>query len=163
MAKPAFHRLVSVILCALMTSCRQNYVDADNNRLPVAVARAVDANGMLVDSSANDGLGPFYPFAGEPVEVELDGTASHDSDGRIVRYRWLGTGVVDAGSGRLTPEGEEAGWPDDKKQLRVRLGQGTWSFSLWVTDDDGATSDPSEINVVVGDASAIDAGTDQDM
>lgn len=161
MAKPALsHCLVSLAVCALVMSCRQNYVDADNNRLPVAVARAVDASGMLVDSSANDGLGPIYPFAGEPVEVELDGAASQDSDGRIVRYRWLGTGVVDAGSGRVTPEGEEPGWPDDKKQLRVRLGEGTWSFSLWVTDDDGAISEPDEINLIVGNSVATDAATD---
>jgi hypothetical protein len=145
-------------LYVLVSSCRQTYVDTGNNRIPVAVARAFDASGTSVDSTVNDGLGPIYPFDGAPVEVKLDGTASSDVDGKIVAYRWLGTGVLDGGVGRVAPEGEESGWPDDVKQPSVTLGEGTWSFSLWVTDGQGAISNPSEIDLIIGEAPEIDAG-----
>lgn len=142
-------------LCLLALSCRQTYVDTGTNRLPVAVARAIDESGESVDSTVNNGFGPIYTFDGEPVEVKLDGTGSRDPDGKIVGYRWLGTSLVDGGVGRDEPDGEDAGWPDDTKQPSVTLGEGTWSFTLWVTDDEGAISNPSEINLIVGDAPDI--------
>lgn len=150
-------------LCMLVSGCRQNYVDADNDRLPLAVAQAIDTTGKPVDSTVNGGLGPIYPFTGEPVEVVLDGSDSSDIDGKIVGYRWLGTDIVDGGAGRKLPEGEEPGWPDDTKQPRVLLGEGRWSFSLWVTDDDGAISQPSAIHLIVGDAPVTDAGPPKGM
>jgi hypothetical protein len=150
-----------VTACVLGSGCRQTYVDADNNRIPVAVARAFDAMGESVDSTVNDDLGPIYPFDGQAVEVKLDGTGSSDVDGKIVRYRWLGTSLVDGGVGFSLPEGEDSGWPDDVKQPIVMLGEGTWSFSLWVTDDAGAISDPSEIHLIVGDAPEIDKGDEK--
>jgi hypothetical protein len=142
-------------LCALALSCRQTYVDTGSNRNPVAVARAIDETGESVDSTVNNGFGPIYPFDGEPVEVKLDGTGSSDADGKIVEYRWLGTSLVDGGVGRDEPDGEDAGWPDDVKQPSVTLGEGTWSFVLWVTDDEGAISNPSEISLIVGEAPDI--------
>jgi hypothetical protein len=147
-----------IALCVLASACRQTYVDANNNRLPVAVARAIDTSGKPVDATVNSHFGPIYPFDGKPVEVKLDGTASNDMDGKIVGYRWLGTDVVDGGAGRVAPEGQGPGWPADEVQPTVTLGEGTWSFSLWVTDDDGAISNPSEISLIVGDAPEIDAG-----
>jgi hypothetical protein len=147
-----------VALCVLASGCRQTYVDVGNNRIPVAVARAIDPSGEAVDSTVNDGFGPIYPFDGNPVEVKLDGTASSDTDGKIVAYRWLGTGLVDGGVGRDEPDDEDAGWPDDAKQPTVTLGEGTWSFSLWVTDDRGAISNPSEVELIVGEPPEIDAG-----
>jgi hypothetical protein len=145
-----------VALWVFGSACRQTYVDADTNRIPMAVARAFDASGESVDSTVNDGRGPIYPFDGEAVEVKLDGTASIDVDGKIVRYRWLGTSVVDGGVGRTAPEGEKSDWPDDVKQPVVMLGEGSWSFSLWVTDGEGAISNPSEIHLIVGEAPEID-------
>lgn len=152
-----------VALCVLGSSCRQTYVDADNNRIPEALARAFDASGESVDSTVNEDLGPIYPFDGKPVEVKLDGSGSRDMDGKIVSYRWIGTSLVDGGVGLEEPEGEEAGWPEDVKQPIVVLGEGTWSFSLWVTDDKGAISNPSEIHLIVGDAPEIDAGPPKAM
>jgi hypothetical protein len=145
-------------LCLLGAGCRETYVNADTNRLPVAVPRAVDASGMSVDSSANHGLGPIYPFAGKPVEVVLDGTASTDTDGSIVSYHWLSATRPDGGAGRKVPDGESQEWPDDVAMPHVKLGEGKWSFSLWVTDDDGAISDPEVIELIVGDAPEVDAG-----
>jgi hypothetical protein len=152
-----------VALCMLGSGCRQTYVDADNNRLPVALARAIDTNGEPADSTVNNDFGPIYPFDGEAVEETLDGSGSSDMDGKIVSYRWLGTSVLDAGVGFNLPEGEESGWPDDVKQPVVMLGEGRWSFSLWVTDDKGAISNPSEIHLIVGEAPEIDAGPPKPM
>jgi len=147
-----------IALCVLALGCRQTYVDADDNRLPFAVARAIDPSGMPVDSSANAGLGPIYPFNGKPVDVTLDGTGSHDIDGKIVFYRWLGTSLPDAGAGREVPPGEHSGWPEDIAQPHVMLGEGSWSFSLWVTDDQDAISNSSEVNLFIGEPPAVDAG-----
>jgi hypothetical protein len=147
-----------IALCVLASGCRKTYVDASTNRLPLAVARAIDASGKPVDSTVNAGLGPIYPFNGEPVAVTLDGTASSDMDGKIVEYRWLGTELLDGGAGRIAPAGEQSSWPADVAQPILRLGEGTWSFSLWVTDDEGAISNPSEIDLIIGDAPEFDAG-----
>jgi hypothetical protein len=150
--------LLLASLCVLGFGCRENYVDDTTNRLPVAVARALDSSGMPADSSVNHGLGPIFPFAGKAIEVTLDGTASHDLDGTIVAYRWLSATSPDAGAGRKLPQGDEPGWPDDVKQPRVELGEGVWAFSLWVTDNQGAVSDPDTIKLIVGDAPELDAG-----
>ncbi len=135
----------------LGSGCRQTYVDADNNRRPTAVARAFDPTGERVDSSANEGVGPIFPFEGEPVEVKLDGRGSRDEDGKIDSYRWLSATLLDGGVDRLVPENESTDWPDDVAQPSVTLGEGVWSFSLWVTDDQGAISDPDTIRVIVGE------------
>jgi hypothetical protein len=157
--------LAATALCtgslALGVGCRRNYVEGGSNRLPVAVARAVDASGEPVDDSVNRGLGPIFPFAGEPVEITLDARDSFDVDGRIVAYRWLSGTLVDAGSARLRPEGAPDTWPDDRREPRVSLGLGMWTFSLWVTDDRGAISEPDTINVVVGEPP--DAGASELM
>src|SRR4029077_13584791 len=92
-------------VCVLGLGCRGNYVNVETNRIPVAVARAIDSSGMPAGSSANHGLGPIFPFAGQAVEVTLDGTASHDMDGTIVAYRWLGEALSDPGPGRQPPPG----------------------------------------------------------
>lgn len=74
-----------------------------------------------------------------------------------------GVEVVSAG-GRYVPGAEPgtkpgahkgaADWPDDVERPVVELGEGAWTFSLWVTDDDGATSTPDTITILVGDAAS---------
>jgi hypothetical protein len=157
-AKPLELTLVLSALLSVAAGCRETYVDIGSNRLPVAVAQAVDATGMSVDSSVNHGLGPIFPLQGSTVEVVLDGTASHDMDGTIVAYRWLSATLLDAGAGREIPPGEHADWPEDVAKPHVKLGAGNWSFALWVTDNKGAVSDPDSIELIVGDAPEIDAG-----
>jgi hypothetical protein len=149
-----------VALCVLGFGCRETYVDDTTDRLPVAVARALDRSGVPADSSVNGGLGPIFPFTGKAIEVTLDGTASHDMDGTIVAYRWLSATSPDAGAGRELPQGDEPGWPQDVKQPRVELSEGAWAFSLWVTDNQGAVSDPDTIKLVVGEAPEEDAGVE---
>ena len=152
-------RALFIGFAALLVSaagCRRTYVDADDNRIPEAVARAVDPSGERVDSSVNNGFGPKYPFDGEPVEITLDGTASSDEDGRIVSYRWLSATQLDGGVGRVRPDDTDADWPEDEARPTVTLGEGIWSFSLWVTDDKGGVSDPDTIDLMVGDV--VDIG-----
>jgi hypothetical protein len=79
-------------------------------------------------------------------------------DGTIVAYRWLSATPPDAGAGRELAQGEQPGWPDDVAQPRVTLGEGAWAFSLWVTDNEGAVSDPDTIKLIVGEAPEVDAG-----
>ena len=146
------------LLVVAATGCRKTYVDADKNRVPVAVARAYDPSGEPVDSTANDGVGPVFPFSGQPVEVRLNGTASTDMDGTIAAYRWLSATQRDGGAGRIVAEGAEPDWPDDEAEPRVTLGEGAWSFALWVTDDRGAISNPDTIDLIVGEPPDVDAG-----
>jgi hypothetical protein len=143
---------------ALAAGCRETYVEADDNRRPEAVARAFDASGARVDSSANGGLGPIFAFDGEAVEIKLDGRGSTDMDGTIAEYRWLSATQRDGGVDRVLPDGEDPGWPDDEAQPSVTLGEGAWTFSLWVVDDRGAFSDPATIDLIVGEPPDVDAG-----
>ena len=97
--------------------------------------------------------------AGQDVEasvgerVQLDGSGSSDSDGRIEQYRWRqksGTAVVLIDDDTATPEFDVPA-PQNGDTLR---------FELQVTDDDGATG-TDEVVVTVGNAPPIaDAGPD---
>jgi len=69
------------------------------------------------------------------VEVTLNGSNSTDSDGTIVAYTWTGT-----------PD------PEDVVGPNVTLGTGVHIFTLVVTDDDGAMSDPDTVTITVNEA-----------
>ncbi len=66
------------------------------------------------------------------VTVVLDGTGSTDPDGSVAAYQWTGS-----------PD------PDDSARPSVVLGPGTYTFTLVVTDDRGASSAPDEVTVTV--------------
>ena len=70
--------------------------------------------------------------AAPTVNVTLDGSASHDSDGTIVSYTWTGT-----------PD------PDDTVNPTVALSAGTYVLTLVVTDNDGAVSAPDTVTITV--------------
>jgi hypothetical protein len=86
-------------------------------------------------------------YDGAPVRVRLDGSRSKDSDGKIVKYQWLSADRM-ADAGTLGREGEVD--PADTVRPTVELDEGTHAFTLWVTDDHGATSTPDSVTIRVG-------------
>ena len=76
------------------------------------------------------------------VDVTLDGTGSSDPDRTIVTFTWTGT-----------PD------PNDVATPTVTLGAGVHTFTLVVTDDDGATSQPDTVVITVQEIVAIGNAT----
>ena len=66
------------------------------------------------------------------INIQLDGSASRDPDGTIVSYNWTGS-----------PD------PADVMSPEVSLSVGSYTFTLVVTDDKGATSSPSSVRITV--------------
>lgn len=145
-------------LCVAALGCRESYVAETNNRIPLAVAHVIDPSGMSVDSSANAGFGPRFALQGSSVEVTLDGSKSSDADGKVVAWRWLNAGQGDEDAGRELAPGEMPGWPADEEKPKVKLTEGAWAFTLWVTDNVGNVSDPDTVKLIVGNSLQIDAG-----
>jgi hypothetical protein len=127
---------------------------------PIADARVL-RNGQSFNAQMDGGLAELtFPFTGTPVTVTLDGSHSYSPDGTIVAYHWFsGTLAPEGGTElpneggvllRWVPPGAPPNWPGDAEQPQVSLGEGIWSFDLWVVDSQGATSDPSTITVTVG-------------
>jgi mono/diheme cytochrome c family protein len=78
--------------------------------------------------------------AGETtIDVTLDGSASSDPDGTIAAFTWTGT-----------PD------PDDVEMPMVTLEAGEHTFTLVVTDDEGADSAPDTVMITVGAAAVGD-------
>ena len=84
-------------------------------------------------------------YGGSPVTATLDGSRSSDADGTIVTYRWLSAvAAADGGMGRGGLD------PDDEVSPTLTLDAGSWSFTLFVIDDDGGISQPSTVTIIVG-------------
>jgi hypothetical protein len=60
-----------------------------------------------------------------------------------------GSGGVKSASGRWVPPGESPDWPADQVAVTVMLGEGEYTFVLWVIDDQGAVSMPSTIKISI--------------
>lgn len=136
--------LVSTLVvgsAALCSSCRDAPL-ADNvpsNLTPIAHAGDMQT----------------FPYAGSPVAVTLDGSRSDDPDGEIVRYHWLSGNRGDGGAGRGGPD------PEDVVSPNVLLGEGLWTFVLYVTDNDEGVSEPATVTIRIG-AAPGDAGARPD-
>jgi hypothetical protein len=146
------------IALALLASCVQDPLIPEFNAPPVAVARVISAKGESIDEMTDE-AGLVFAFSGSPVTITLDGSGSSDPNGMIKQYRWLsGTLTPDAGAAqpakRLVPAGAAADWPADEQQPQVQLGEGVWTFTLWVVDDQGSVSDPDTIRITVGSSAA---------
>lgn len=123
--------LLVVLGAAVSSGCRDAPLaeNVNTNRAPVAFAGEM----QMVD------------YAGSAVTVTLDGSGSSDPDGMVVTYRWFGgTDAADGGIGRDGPD------PDDVVRPTVTLDAGSWTFVLFVIDDQGGISQPSAVTITVG-------------
>ena len=68
----------------------------------------------------------------ETAEVTLSGAGSTDSDGQVASYFWTGS-----------PD------PDDSASPTLTLSEGVYVFTLSVTDETGATSEPDQVTITV--------------
>lgn len=147
---------LAVALVALL-GCRQSDAVKESNLYPEAQAEVIGNDGFVVATET-------FELAGDTVEVTLVGDASKDGDGHIVEYQWLSatSQMTDAGMAlpgtRRIAEGAAVGWPADEPNPKVVLTEGVWKFSLWVTDDRGAVSQPDVVTVTVVPAAVPDAG-----
>ena len=86
------------------------------------------------------------PLGASLATVTLDGSGSHDTDGTISGYTWVGT-----------PD------PWDVVSPVVSLTAGTHVFNLNVTDNNGATSAVDAVTIYVNAPPIADAGPDQSL
>jgi hypothetical protein len=129
-------KLVIALACfaALQAGCMNpGYVD-EANAVPVALARVVGPDGMATTTMVT------FPFSGQPVAVTLDSAGSTDRDGRIASHQWIASNPM-MPMERMILNGASP---------QVSLGEGTWTFSLWVTDEKGKVSRPDTVTFVVG-------------
>lgn len=147
-------RIVVLTFVASACGCSDNLQIKNTNLKPLAVARA----------RGGEGLTPSFTFTGNAFHLTLDGSASSDPDGEIRVYRWASATpqslasaeAEDAGADELAmhrrwvPEGAAPDWPEDIEDPELTLpAAGTYSFTLWVIDDDGLVSDPSNLTVLL--------------
>jgi len=152
--------LVGALLAAVSSGCREDPTIPKANQLPVADARVI-RDGKSVNQRTDGADATKFDYSGTPVTVTLDASKSYDPDGTITAYRWLsGTLAPDGGiplpngmgvSLRWVPPNEPPNWPGNGVSEQVTLDKGIWSFSLWVTDNDGAVSTPDAIKITIGD------------
>jgi hypothetical protein len=142
------------ILGALLTAqgCLKDDT-LDTNRVPIADAKAVGNNGEVVDATADGGLAALtFMFEGDPIEVTLDAKSSTDLDGKVASYDWRYVAPSsDAGAPASGFWNQSATLdPSNVARPKVLLPMGTHTFTLWVTDNDGAVSVPDTITIKVG-------------
>lgn len=113
--------VVATVSCKKERSCTNCPYGRTDNLPPVASA-GIDQTILLPQDSAL-----------------LDGSASADSDGRIILYRW--TKIYSPSSGLIVQA-------DSSKTIARHLGVGMYQFELTVKDNDGATAKDT-VQVVV--------------
>ncbi|HLK37873.1 MAG TPA: hypothetical protein VKU41_14025 [Polyangiaceae bacterium] len=162
---PPFYRprLAAGILMVLSLEaafgCREDPTVKTANQSPIADARVV-RDGQSVSAKMDGGAALLtFDFTGAPVPLTLDASHSYDPDGTITAYRWL-SGTLAPDGGTVLPDGgvelrwlppdAAPDWPGNTAQPQVELGQGIWYFTLWVTDNQGAVSNPDTIKITIG-------------
>jgi len=153
------HKLGILAVAGAACACHADLSIQPANQIPVADAR-VRRDGQSYNARMDGGAAQLmFDYNGSPVTVTLDGTQSYDTDGTIVAYQWLSATLAPEGGAQLpdgatmlryAPAGAAPNWPGTAARTEVQLGEGIWSFSLWVTDDQGAISKPDTIKITVG-------------
>jgi hypothetical protein len=113
------------------------------NLPPVATVRVM-MNGAPVN------IEEPIPYMGTPLALTLDGTLSTDEDGNVAKYTWYRTDLppnvrYDAGVMDIPTEGDLM--PVAAPQ--VMLGEGSYQYSLWVTDDEDMISEPATVEFTI--------------
>jgi hypothetical protein len=153
------HQVGILVVAGSALACHADLGILPPNLPPIADARIL-RDGQSYNARIDGGAAELrFDYSGSPVMVTLDGTKSYDPDGTIVAYQWLSATLAPDGGMQLpdgatmlrfVPPGAPPNWPGTAAQPQVELGQGTWSFSLWVTDNQGAVSQPDTITITVG-------------
>jgi hypothetical protein len=149
-----------VMLLGAAFGCREDPTIKPLNQLPIADARVI-RDGQSVNAKVDGGAALLtFDFTGTPVAITLDASHSHDPDGTITAYRWLSATPAGEGGAELPDEGgvelrwippdAAPDWPGTTVQPQIELGQGIWYFTLWVTDNLGAVSNPDTIKISIG-------------
>jgi hypothetical protein len=149
-----------ILVSGATGGCREDPAIKPVNQIPIADARII-RNGESVNGRMDGGAAALaFDYTGTPVTITLDASHSIDPDGTIAAYHWLsatlapdgGIHLPDEGgvSLRWIPPGAPLNWPGDEVQPQVKLGKGSWSFDLWVTDNLGAISNPDTITITIG-------------
>jgi PKD repeat protein len=128
--------------------CRVRVVVAtlSDERKVEKAPRNCDTGGAPANQAPSANAGPDQTInlgAGQAsVSVTLNGSGSSDPDGSIATYNWTGN-------------------PDPANVVMpvVNLGAGTHTFTLVVTDNDGAASAPDSVTITVNAAQANQAPT----
>lgn len=138
------HKLILALLITSALAANGCSEFEIQNDAPIAQAQVL-VNGMVAN------LEEPLPYAGMPLAITLDGSMSSDKDGDIASFLWLqtdvsnaeryaGNGLVDSGALPMY-----AGDPMPVAQPQLSLGEGSYQFTLWVTDDDKMTSTPATV------------------
>ena len=131
---------------------------------PVAVmldgSHSTDPGGTIVTYRWLSGTPAKPPAAGAPAAagtgaagMSAAGTGaagmSAAGTGAAGMTAAAGSGGAKSASGRWVPPGESPDWPADQEMVTVTLGEGEYSFVLWVIDNQGAVSMSDTIKVTI--------------
>ena len=110
----------------------------DNSGVTATDAVQVTVNAAAANQPPVANAGPDQAID-LPATVTLDGTASYDPDGSIVKYSWMQV----SGAGGVTISGSSTATP-----IVYGLQPGVYAFQLMVTDNSGATA-TSQVTITV--------------
>ena len=127
-------------LLALLATAGFACKDIKTANLPPKAVIEAKIDGKVIDPKVS------IDYAGEPIEVVLSAAMSSDEDGTIEAYKWRRTDVPAGGDAGAT-----AGIGDPKagEKTTVTLEEGTYRFTLYITDNDGALGAPASVSLTV--------------
>jgi hypothetical protein len=128
------------LLCAVLVVAGLACKDTETANAPPKAVVEVLLDGEVVNTAMP------IPYDGDPVELVLSGSKSEDTDGTIAKYEWLRTDVPAAVRNGTADGGVPFdGDPDARERATVVLDQGSYRFTLFVTDDGGAIGTPASV------------------